>query len=78
MNQSIQNQKYIDLRYHSIRKLVKNNYIDLKYVKYKYNLSVGLTKYLNSSLMNKFRSYILSSFNDLMILNSKGNVRNKI
>ena len=59
--------KHIDLRYHSIRELVRNNYIDLKYIKSEYNLSDGLTKYLNTTLMNKFRNNILSNFNDLKL-----------
>jgi len=57
--------KHIDLRYHSIRELIKEKYIDLKYVKSECNLSDGFTKYLNTTLMNKFRENILTSFKDL-------------
>ena len=54
--------KHIDLKYHSIRELIKEKYINLKYVKSEYNLSDGFTKYLNATLMNKFRENILNSF----------------
>ena len=59
--------KHIDLRYHSIRESIKNNYIKLKYVKSEYNLSDGFTKYLNTTLMNKFRENILTSFKDIKL-----------
>jgi len=59
--------KHIDLRYHSIRELIKEKYINLKYVKSEYNLSDGFTKYLNTTLMNKFRENILTSFKDLKL-----------
>ena len=59
--------KHIDLRYHSIRELIKEKYINLKYVKSEHNLSDGFTKYLNTTLMNKFRENILTSFKDLKL-----------
>jgi len=59
--------KHIDLRYHSIRESIKNNYIKLKYVKSEYNLSDGFKKYLYTTLMNKFRENILTSFNDIKL-----------
>jgi len=59
--------KHIDLRYHSIRELIKNKYIDLKYTKSEHNLSDGFTKYLNSTLMKKFRNNILFNFNDFKL-----------
>ena len=47
---------HIDLKYHKIRELVKENKINLKYIKSQYNLADGLTKYLNGTLTNKFRN----------------------
>jgi len=51
--------RHIDLKYHKIRELVKENKIDLKYIKSQYNLADGLTKYLNGTLTNKFRNTLL-------------------
>ncbi len=59
--------KHIDLKYHSIRELIKRNYIKLKYIESENNLADGFTKYLNNTLMSKFRENILSSFNDLKL-----------
>ena len=59
--------KHIDLRYHSIRELIKKNYINLKYIKSENNLSDGFTKYLNSTLMTRFRNNILYNLNDLKL-----------
>jgi len=58
--------KHIDLRYHSIRELIKEKYINLKYVKSEYNLLDGFAKYLNTTL-NKFRENILTNFKDLKL-----------
>jgi len=59
--------KHIDLRYHSIRELIKKNYINLKYIKSENNLSDGFTKYLNSTLMTRFRNNILYNLNDFKL-----------
>jgi len=48
--------RHIDLKYHKIRELVKENKIDLLYKKSKYNPADWLTKYLNGTLTNKFRN----------------------
>lgn len=50
----------MDIRVHYIRKLISNNEIVLKYVKFQYNLADGFTKYLNSTAMDKFRNFILT------------------
>ena len=42
-------------------------FINLKYTKSEHNLSDGFTKYLNSTLMKKFRNNILFNFNDLKL-----------
>jgi len=60
-NQSINPKtKHIDIRYHHIRDLVNKKIIKLKYIKSKDNLADGFTKYLNNSLMNKFRNTLLT------------------
>jgi len=56
--------KHVDLRYHSVREHVKLNNVKLNHIKSQDNLADGLTKYLNTTLMNKFREKLLSSFND--------------
>jgi len=60
-NQSINpKSKHIDIRYHHIRDLVNKKIIKLKYIKSKDNLADGFTKYLNNSLMDKFRNTLLT------------------
>jgi len=60
-NQSINpRSKHIDIKFHHVRNLIKENKIDLKYIKSKNNLADGFTKYLNSSLMDSFRNSLLS------------------
>jgi len=54
--------RHIDIKYHHIRELVKENRIKLKYVKSMDNLADGFTKYLYTNLMNKFRESILEKF----------------
>jgi len=62
-NQSINpKSKHIDIRYHHVRDLVNKQLIKLKYIKSKDNLADGFTKYLNNTLMNKFRDSILSKY----------------
>ena len=51
--------KHIDIRFHFVRKLIKENKIKLQYVKSEWNLEDGFTKFLNNTLMNKFREHIL-------------------
>jgi len=72
--------KHIDLRFHSIRELIKNNQIKLQHIRSGENLADGFTKYLNTNLLNKFRENILFEFNDnkQTILNFRGNVKNKV
>ena len=60
--------RHIDLRYHKIRELLKENKINLNYIKSQFNLADGLTKYLNSTLMKRSKN---------LLLNLRGNVRNK-
>ena len=57
--------KHIDIRVHYIRELIKENKIYLKYIKSEHNLADGFTKYLNSTLMDKFRNSILYDSNEL-------------
>lgn len=59
--------KHMQLRYHSIKEHVDNGDIDLKYIKSENNISDGFTKYLNSSLMTKFRNNLLLSINDIKL-----------
>jgi len=56
--------KHIDLKYHKIRELVREGKIKLNYIKSEHNIADGFTKYLNSTLMSKFRNNILSSFSN--------------
>jgi len=58
-----QKTKHIDIRYHYVRELIKENKIKLRYINSKLNIADGLTKYLNNSLMIKFRNQILFKFN---------------
>jgi len=51
--------KHIDIKYHHVRDLVKKNRIKLKYIKSKENLGNEFAKYLNNSLMDKFRNSLL-------------------
>ena len=41
--------KHMDIRFHYVRELVKNNKIILKYLKSQNNLAEDFTKYLNGS-----------------------------
>lgn len=52
--------KHIDIRFHFIREVVKQKRVKLNYIKSKYNLADGLTKYLDSISMDKFRNTVLS------------------
>jgi len=62
-NQSINpKSKYIDIRYHHVRDLVSKKLIELKYIRSKNNLADGFTKYLNKTLMDKFRNSLLTKF----------------
>ena len=64
-NQSINiKSKHIDIKYHHIRDLIKENKIKLTYIKLEDNLADGFTKYLNNSLMDKFRNKILTKIED--------------
>jgi len=51
------------LKYHKIRELIKENEIDLKYIKSHYNLAVELTKYLNGPLKKDLKKFFLAKFN---------------
>jgi len=51
--------RHIDLRYHKIRELIKEDKIDLKYIKSQYNIADGFTKYLNGTLTKKFKNSLL-------------------
>ena len=56
INQSINpKNKHIDTWYHYIKELIGNEKIKLKYIKSEENLADGFTKYLDNSLMDKFR-----------------------
>lgn len=64
-NQSINpRSKYIDIKYYYVRSLIKENKIKLKYIKSEENTADGFTKYLNISLMNKFRNALLVEMKD--------------
>jgi len=59
-NQSINpRSKHIDIKYHHIRDLVKRNKIKLKYIESEENIADGFTKYLNNTLMDRFRNSLL-------------------
>ena len=69
-NQSINPKtKHIDIRFHYVRELIKENKIKLNYVKSEKNLADGFTKYLNNTLMDNFRQSILYYCNDIIISN---------
>jgi len=61
--------KHIDIRFHFVRKLIKENKIKLQYVKSEWNLEDGFTKFLNNTLMNKFREHILYKTDNTNITN---------
>jgi len=54
--------RHIDLRYHKIRELIKDNKINLNYIKSQFNLADGLTKYLNITLMKRSKNLLLRDF----------------
>jgi len=56
--------KHFDIKYHHIRNLVKKDKIRLTYIKSENNLANGFTKYLNNSLMDKFRNTLLERIKD--------------
>jgi len=55
--------KHIDIRFHYIKELIKNNKIKLTYIKSKMNLADGLTKYLDKNKMEQFRNNLLFEIN---------------
>jgi len=57
--------KHINIRVHYIGDLIKEDKIQLKYIKLEYNIADGFTKYLNNTLMDKFRNSILFDSNKL-------------
>jgi len=69
-NQSINPKtKHIDIRFHFVRKLIKENKIKLQYVKSEWNLADGFTKFLNNTLMDKFREHIFYKTDNTNITN---------
>jgi len=69
-NQSINPKtKHIDIRFHFVRELIKENKIKLQYVKSEWNLADGFTKFLNNTLMDKFREHILYKTDNTNITN---------
>ena len=59
--------KHVDIRVHYIREIVKKNKINLNYVKSENNIADGFTKYLNGTLMDKFRNSLLTKIDDLCL-----------
>ena len=57
-----QNNSHIDIKYHCVRDLVKENKIRLNYIIYYDNLANGFTRHLNSNDMKKFRNSIMYEF----------------
>ena len=65
-NQSINPKtKHIDIRIHYIREIINKNFIKLEYIQSQNNLADGFTKYLNNTLMEKFRNSLLYKIEDL-------------
>jgi len=63
INQTINpKSKHIDIKYHHIRDLIIKGDIRLKHIRTNVNLADGFTKYLNNTLMTKFRESILTKF----------------
>jgi len=56
------------IRVYYIREIVKENKIYLKYIKSENNLADGFTKYLNGTLMDKFRNSLLTKIDDLYFI----------
>ena len=54
--------RHIDERYHHIRELIQLNKFKLKYIKSNENLADGFTKYLNTTMINKFKNSIMYKF----------------
>ena len=52
--------KHIDIRVHHIRNFIKENKIKFKYIKSECNIADDSTKYLNNTLLDKFRNLLLS------------------
>jgi len=64
-NESInQKSRHIDLKYHKIRELVKEEEIKLEYVKSQNNLADFLTKNLNGSIMKTLRDTLLTKIQE--------------
>jgi len=67
-NQSINPKtKHIDIRFHYVRELIKENKIKLYNIKSESNLADRFMKFLNNTLMNKFRNAILHNIYNLKI-----------
>jgi len=65
-NQSIiQKTKYIDIRIPYIRKIINKYFKKLEYIQSQNNWADGFTKYLNNTLMEKFRNSLLYEIKDL-------------
>ena len=56
------------IRVYYIREIVKENKIYLKYIKSENNLADGFTKYLNGTLMVKFRNSLSTKIDDLYFI----------
>jgi len=62
-NQSINPEsKRIDIKYHHIRDLIKENKVKLEFIKSERNIANGFTKYLNGTKLRKFRESLLKEF----------------
>jgi len=57
-----QNTRYIDIKYHCVKNLIRENNICLNYIKSQDNLTNGFIKYLNSNAMKKFRNSIIYEY----------------
>jgi len=56
--------KHIDIKYHHVSDLIKENKIKLSYIRSENNLTDGFTKNLNNSLMDKFRKMLLKEIKE--------------
>lgn len=59
--------KHIDIRVHYIRELVNDKKLKLKYIKSGSNIADGFTKYLNGTLMDKFRNSLLTKIDEIKV-----------